>query len=439
MSNPTAALAGFASDLTASTLPPEVASDTRRLLLDAIGSALIGWTSAESLMVRDAATTSFGAGTSTVIAGSPSSPLGAAMTNGYLITARSFCDVHRPTLCHVTPVVVPAALAAAERIGADGATLLSGLAAGMEIVLRIGAALDYTEFRKRGWHTPGVAGPLGAAAAVARIEGRSTDVVTAAMGLAGTQASGTFASLGSPAIKFHQARAATAGLLAADLATTGFRAADDILTGSDGGILGTYSNGGHPEKLTAGLGTEWHLGEISTRRWPAAAALQGLIAAILEQDITASEVEALHVSLPPDSYRMNADMGWETPFAAALSTRWVAAVTLLDRAFFLDQLAPQRLSDPTAAHLAQTVEVELDGDLAEGGVDLRVDLRDGSQLHTRLSPDEGAISDWATTSSKLRQAAQGVLPDADADHVIDIVGAMTSLQDIRTLTALLSG
>ena len=41
----------------------------------------------------------------------------ATLLNGYLITAVTVCDVHRATLCHTTPEVVPPALAIAERDG----------------------------------------------------------------------------------------------------------------------------------------------------------------------------------------------------------------------------------------------------------------------------------------------------------------------------------
>src|SRR3712207_7543071 len=49
--------------------------------------------------------------TSTVLAGHPSSLAGAALINGYQVTAVTVCDIHRPTLCHVTPEVLPPALA----------------------------------------------------------------------------------------------------------------------------------------------------------------------------------------------------------------------------------------------------------------------------------------------------------------------------------------
>src|SRR6185436_12798912 len=93
---------------------------------------------------------------SSVIGGDRLSLAGATLLNAYLITAVTMCDVHRPTLTHITPEVVPPALGIAEQIGASGRDLLVALAAGCEITTRVGLGLDFPEFRKRGWHGPGV-------------------------------------------------------------------------------------------------------------------------------------------------------------------------------------------------------------------------------------------------------------------------------------------
>ena len=56
-----------------------------------------------------------------MIGGDRLSLAGATLLNGYLVTAVTMCDVHRPTLTHITPEVVPPALAIAERDGLPAA------------------------------------------------------------------------------------------------------------------------------------------------------------------------------------------------------------------------------------------------------------------------------------------------------------------------------
>ena len=147
---------------------------------------------------------------------------GATLLNAYLVTATTMCDVHRETMTHVTPEVIPPALAIAERDGLDGRALLTAIAAGCEVTTRVGIGTDYPKFRARGWHGPGIFGPFGAAAAVGSLLKFDADTMARAFGLAGSQAAGTFAAWGTPTVKFHQCRGALSGLMAALLAQQNF-------------------------------------------------------------------------------------------------------------------------------------------------------------------------------------------------------------------------
>ena len=97
---------------------------------------------------------------SSVIGGDRLSLAGATMLNGFLITAVTMCDTHRSTLTHVTPEVMPPALAIAERDGASGRDLLVALVAGMETMTRIGIGTDYPVFRAKRLARAGHARPV---------------------------------------------------------------------------------------------------------------------------------------------------------------------------------------------------------------------------------------------------------------------------------------
>ena len=185
-------------------------------------------------------------------------------------------------MSHVTPEAVPVALAIAERDGANGRDLLVALAAGFETTTRVGIGLDYPAFRAKGWHAPGVIGPFGAAAAAGRLRGFDAETMARALGLAGSQAAGTFAAWGTPTVKFHQCRGALGGLMAALLAEQKFLATREFLTHKDGGLYNTYSNGGRPEAATADLGKRWELNEIALRLWPSASQIQGMNTALFD-------------------------------------------------------------------------------------------------------------------------------------------------------------
>ena len=243
---------------------------TKNLLLDTLACAVAGHQGEETHQVEALASALAQSNESSVIGGDRLSLAGATLLNGYLVTAVTMCDVHRPTLTHITPEVMPPALAIAERDGLSGRDLLVALAAGCEVTTRVGLGLDFPAFRARGWHGPGVIGPFGAAAAVGRLRGFDAETMAHAFGLAGSQSAGTFAAWGTPTVKFHQCRGALSGLMAALLAEQNFVATKEFLTAKDGGLYNTYSNGGKPEAAAADLGQRWELEQIALRLWPSA-------------------------------------------------------------------------------------------------------------------------------------------------------------------------
>src|SRR5690348_3908775 len=168
---PTRALAKFASTLAYDAIPERVRTHCKNVLLDTIACAVAGHQGEETGQIAALASGLAQSDESSVIGGGRLSLAGATLLNGYLVTAVTMCDIHRATLTHVTPEVVPPALAIAKRDNTSGRDLLVALAAGLEVTTRVGLGLDYPEFRKRGWHGPGVIGPFGAAAAIGKLIG----------------------------------------------------------------------------------------------------------------------------------------------------------------------------------------------------------------------------------------------------------------------------
>src|ERR1700719_4269256 len=154
----TTILAEFAASLTYEAIPERVRDYCKDLLLDALACAVAGHAGEETHQLAALSAALAQSRESTVIGGDRLSLAGATMLNGYLITAVTMCDAHRPTMTHITPEVVPPALAIGERDALCGRELLVALAAGFEVTTRIGIGVDFPEFRARGWHGPGIFG-----------------------------------------------------------------------------------------------------------------------------------------------------------------------------------------------------------------------------------------------------------------------------------------
>ena len=444
---PTATLADWAATLDSAQIPPIVRERTAQLLLDTVASALAGRNGDETSQVESMVRAVAPGDDATAIGAGRLSRIGATLLNGYQVTAVTVCDVYRPALCHVTPEVVPPALAIVEGSETSGRDLVTALAVGLETTVRVGRGINYASFRERGWHAPGVIGPFGGAAAAGRLLGLDGEQMRWAFGLAGSQSAGTFAQWGTPTIKFHQSRGAMAGLLAATLARERFRSSDEVLAHPDGGIFNSYSDGGDPAAVVRDLGDEWELERISMRLWPAASSIQSVVSAVFDliaaHDLVPDQVARMRIALSDTTYRLHGEMAWDTRFKALLSTRYAASVVLHDRECWLEQFEPERIADPALTAFARDrIEVSPEAGMAVTGAGVEVELRDGSRLAIRRDVPKGDADDPLSADEligKFRRSARGVLDHADAETALDLLLRVEELPRIDPLMALLSG
>jgi 2-methylcitrate dehydratase PrpD len=440
---PTTELARFIAGLEYEHLPDRVRERVKDLFLDTLASAIAGRQGDETRQIRALASALGGSREASVIGGEPLSLAGATLLNGYLITAVTVCDVHRPTLCHTTPQVVPPALAIAERNGASGRALIVAVAAGLETTVRVGLGTKYPAFRARGWHSPGVIGPFGGAAAAGKLLGLDAERQRNAFGLAGSQSAGTFAHWGTPTIKFHQSRGALSGLMAGLLAEQGFLASAEVLAHKDGGLFNAYSDGGQPEAVTAGLGSRWELEQIALRLWPAASSIQTVISAlfalIAAHDLKPARIASVRVGLSKSVYDMHGTLPWNDKFKALLSTPYVTAIVLHDRRCWLEQFEPARFRDAAVDSFArERVKVEIDPRVEGTGAAIEIRTVDGAVHTDRRAAPKGDPTDPLTRAEiedKLRTAAAGFLPAAAVERIIALVGSLERLGDVRELLA----
>lgn len=443
---PTQVLAQFAAGLTFEDIPETVRETARNLLIDALACAVAGHRAPETAQVAAFAAAMAQSHESSVIAGGGLSLTGATLLNGFLITAVTMCDTHRSTLTHITPEVVPPALAVAERDGLSGRDLLVALVAGLETATRVGIGLDYPAFRARGWHGPGVIGPFGSAAAVGRLRGFDADTMARAFGLAGSQSAGTFAAWQTPTVKFHQCRGALSGLMAALLAEQDFLATREFLTAKDGGLYNAYSNGGKPDEVTADLGTRWEFEQIALRLWPSASSTQGMNTALFDliakHNPDPANVRKLRVSLSQTVHDLHGHLAhYKGSFDALISAHYTAAAILFDRTLTLTQFEPQRYDDPRLRKAAaELVEVVADPSLKGVEAAVELEMADGSRLTERCNYPRGSFENPLSRQDierKFRTYATDGLGAAATDEVLGAVARLEELGSVRRLMELL--
>lgn len=366
---PTREVAGWISRLRYSELPSRTTAVVRLALLDTLGCAVNGHTTPWARMLLQWARAAAPAKGEATVLGEAAPSLraaDAALVNGTAVHAFELDDYHNAKL-HAGAVVIPAALALAEKTGAGGEQLVTALAAGYEVMIRTSLALNPSAARLRGWHLTGVCGPLGAAAAGAVLLQLDEERSAWALGLAGTQGAGLWAfnADGAMSKRFHAGRAAYSGVLAAELAAAGFTGPTQIYEFHDGGMLKAYSDASDPKPLTEGLGRTWRLDTNRIKPYSCCGSTHSYVDAAYEL--------RRRLGAPWDARRrvrvglarvVDVQCGFPyfptTALNAQMSLRYVLAAALLEGQVLPPQFSDAKLSDPAITALASRLELEHD-------------------------------------------------------------------------------
>lgn len=159
----------------------------------------------------------------------------AAFMNALYAHGAELDDGNRKAMGHIGVHVIPAVFALAEKTGATDNEVLLAMAAGYEAYIRISTAAQ-PGMVKRGFHSTGVAGTLGSAAACAKLLNLDANGIENAIALATTMAGGLLSYGDSrPVIKpINPAKAAENGVFAALLAREGMEGPEEALEGPNG-------------------------------------------------------------------------------------------------------------------------------------------------------------------------------------------------------------
>jgi 2-methylcitrate dehydratase PrpD len=195
---------------------------------------------------------------------------GAALVNGTAAHGEDFDDTFEGGPVHAGAVVVPAVLAACERHRPEGAAALTGIAAGVETLCRLGLVAPKL-VHKAGFHPTAVFGAMAAAAGVAAALGLDRRGIVDALGIAGSMAGGIIEYLaeGAWTKRMHAGWAAQSGLRAALMARHGFNGPRTVFEGTHGLFHGfAHTTKGDYEALVGDFGTRWAAETLAFKPYP---------------------------------------------------------------------------------------------------------------------------------------------------------------------------
>ncbi|HKK37719.1 MAG TPA: MmgE/PrpD family protein [Paracoccaceae bacterium] len=357
----------------------------------------------------------YGAGPCAVVGrGRTGPPAGAAFLNGGLGNVLEMDDIHRTSILHPGPVVIPAALAAAESQGASAEAFLDAVVRGYEATIRIGESVGPGHYAQ--WHNTATCGPFGAAVAACGLMGGGEDATVWALGNAGTQAAGPWRMRHerAPSKQLHTARAAEAGLAAGWLAAEGFAGPEFILEGAQGFYAGMAPDP-VPEAVTAGPGDRWRIWEVSFKPWPACRHAHPTLDAALAlraRGVRAADVAAFRVETYADAVRFCDRPAPETELEAKFSLQHAVAVALSEGAPELAHFTPEAAARADLAALRAKGQVAAAEPYAAAyprryGAAVTVRLADGAEL-TEAAPDALGDPDNPLDEARLIAKAEAL-------------------------------
>jgi 2-methylcitrate dehydratase PrpD len=463
-------LADFTQRSDYSRLPAEVVDECKRLLLDSIGCALAATEEPKGRIGIEYGRLLGGSGGDATIIGTGDrvSIFGAAFANGELINALDFDSVLPPG--HVSPYVLPGALAVAESAGASGKDLIAAVAVAHEMSYRLGKAMDYVRDVKDGKSSPPpVAGysstVFGATAAIVRLKGLARDVVANALGIAGAigpvnaHRAWTMHSPSST-IKYLLAGAlAQTAMTAAHMAELGHRGDLQLLDDAKFGYRRFIGTGRwEPDRITTELGTDWQFPHyVSYKPYPHCRVMHALFDAlndIVEQnDIRPDEIEGIQAwgegwIEQPAWLNRTIEQVHDAQFSMAHGLAVAAHRVPPGKAWQDPDLVFSRsvldLMDKTTTAVHPDYAEMVSSDPASRPSRIEVTARGTSFVAERSypkgspSPDPNTLMTTDELVAKFRHNAEGIVPADKVDGVVEAILDLDTVSNVGTIMSRLS-
>jgi 2-methylcitrate dehydratase PrpD len=428
-------------------LPPSVVDDAKYYTLDWLGSAIAGTVTEPGRMLLAHARAQAGRGATVIGLGEQRNADLAALTNGGLSHIVEMDDLDRASVVHPAAPIIPAALAVAEREGASGLDFLTAVVLGYEVAIRIGEAVGKTHYRI--WHNTATCGVFGATAAAGSLLDLSEQQMTWALGNAGTMSAGLweFSADGAMSKHLHAGRAASSGVLAADLARQGFTGTRCILEGERGFFTAT-SQDAEPKRVVEGLkqGMEtFKISGVSIKPHASCRhthpAIDAALALREQSGFALDQISQVKVETYQAALDLTDNPQPTTPYAAKFSLYYCVACALWRGSASLSDFTLQAIVDKDVRHLMAKVSLVHNPELEarypkEWPVQVTVTLIDGRALTQSIDSPKGDPENPLTQAEleeKFRLLIAGTGYEEMAYVLIEGVNRLEQLEKVRQL------
>ncbi|HWJ03428.1 MAG TPA: MmgE/PrpD family protein, partial [Verrucomicrobiae bacterium] len=428
--------------------PAEVIEAGKGAFLDWLGSAFAGADKEPGKIVLALVEELGGNPEATLLStGRKSSSVNAALLNGAISHTVELDDVHKASILHAGAAVIPAALAAAEKVGADGKSLLEGIVVGFEVGIRIGEAVTPAHYYY--WHTTGTVGTFGAAAAAGKILGLSEDELVHTLGTAGTQAAGLWEFLydGAMSKHLHPGKACMNGLLSALLAKKGFTGASRILEGEKGFIRAT-ANDFDLNKITDGLGLGYKILENCYKIHSSCRHTHHAVDIVLDlakkHNLKPENVQKVVVKTYPIAIDVTGNFAPNSLYAAKFSLPFCVSLALKAGKAGINEFNLENLHDPEIRDLIAKTELVEDVAITalypeRWPAEVEITDLDGNTFKGRTDYPLGDPENQVSTQQLEDKFTELAAFHYGAEKINNIIAGVRKLEQVTDLSALVRG
>lgn len=338
-------------------IPRSTRDMVSRAVLDLLTAAIAGNQTKGAVLARKAAAVTWGSGPANVWLSDNKLPVaGAAFANASAASMLDLDDGHRAAAGHPGAAIVPAVLAEADARSYSGEELITAIALGYEIAVRLSAARDLSAVDTLvtgRWCAQGVA------AAIGWLRGLSIEQMTQTVSIAATCAPNLTPVAYSDDMGNHVKEgipwATATGIASVDLASMGSTGPTDFLDNPD--LFDA-------DALLSGLGDSWMIEGIyfkpySCCRW-AHAAMDATLSLLSEHRIAPQDIERISIKTFCRALQLDNDVAPQNLEAAQYSVPFcVALVAIHGLAAFLP-LTERFLGDESVLDLSAKVDLRVD-------------------------------------------------------------------------------
>lgn len=374
----------------------------------------------------------------------------AATVNATQVHNSEFDCLHEAAVVHAMSVVLPVALAGAERHGGiTGEELVTAIVLGVDVAAGLGlAAKSGLRFFR-----PATAGSFGGVAALGKLLKLDRTQLRHAFSIVYGQVGGTMQAHteGSMLLPMQLGFNARNAVVACDLARAGIEGPENVLEGAYG-YFRLIENGGDMSRVIDELGKVWRVTELAHKPYPSGRATHGVIDACLSLKarlrVDAEEIMHVTATVPPlvrqlvgRPYRTDMNVNY-----ARLSAAYLAAWSMVHGRVDSDAFTDAAYTEAPVASLAQRVTITpLDSGDPNALTPVAVDivLRDGRRHREAVTTVYGNPAQPLSRTehlAKFRRNMQSSLvpiPEGQAERLIVAVDGIEAVADVAALVDLL--